>query len=185
MKIIVGLGNPGFKYRNTKHNAGFKVLDVLAKRHRLSIKKKGFNGIYGFGRIKGKEVILFKPLTYMNLSGKAVGALCASHLSDKRDLLIISDDLDLPLGDMRLREKGSSGGHNGLQSIIEEIGSEFARLKLGIRIEGPIEDAASYVLSSFPRAARRDLNNFFDEAAECAETWLEKGTKSAMNYYNK
>ena len=185
MKIIVGLGNPGLRYRNTKHNIGFKVLDLLAKKHRCGIKKKGFNGIYGVGRVAGQEVILFKPLTFMNLSGDAVEAICASRLDDKKDLLVISDDITLSLGSIRLREKGSSGGHNGLQSIIEKMGPDFARLRVGIRTVDTVEDASTYVLSSFPRKVRSALDDVLETAAGCAEAWLDKGMRAAMNHNNK
>ncbi|MGB2630010.1 MAG: aminoacyl-tRNA hydrolase [Candidatus Omnitrophota bacterium] len=185
MKIIVGLGNPGLKYRNTKHNVGFKVVDLLAKKHRCGIRKKGFHGAYGTGRIAGQEVILFKPLTFINLSGEAVEAICASRLEDIKDLLVISDDINLSLGNIRLREKGSSGGHNGLQSIIERVGSNFARLRVGIEAGEIIEDAAAYVLSPFPRRVRSGLGDVLEKSAECAEAWLAKGVRAAMNNYNK
>ena len=180
MKIIVGLGNPGLRYKNTKHNIGFRVLDLLAKKHRLSIKKKAFHGVYGVGRIAGQETILFKPLTYMNLSGGAVNAVCSSRLESKEDLLVISDDIDLPFGHIRFREKGSSGGHNGLQSIIEKIGPEFHRLKVGVRSDERIADTAAYVLSSFKREARSRMNEVLNKAVERIETWLEKGAKGTM-----
>jgi PTH1 family peptidyl-tRNA hydrolase len=185
MKIIVGLGNPGLKYKNTKHNIGFKVLDALAKKHRLRIKKKGFHGIYGIGRIAGREVMLFKPLTYINLSGEAVEAVSASHLRDKKDLLVVNDDLDLPFGCIRLRERGSSGGHKGLTSIIEKIGPDFARLKVGIKINEPPLNAAAYVLSSFPRDVRSGLDDVLQKGARCAEMWLGKGITEAMSRYNR
>ena len=184
MKIVVGLGNPGFRYRNTKHNVGFKVVDLLAKKHRLSVKKKGFNGVYGVGRIAGEEVMLFKPATYMNLSGEAVHAVCSSRLEEKKDLLIVSDDADLTLGRIRIREKGSSGGHNGLQSIIDKTGPDFARLRIGVRTEETVEDLASYVLSPFSRKYRSSLDEILEKAADCTESWLRKGTKEAMNRYN-
>jgi PTH1 family peptidyl-tRNA hydrolase len=185
MKIIVGLGNPGLRYRNTRHNAGFLVLKALAKKHRIGIRKKGFYGAYGIGRIKQQEVMLFEPLTYMNLSGKAVESVCFSRLEDKKDLLIISDDFNLPLGSIRLRDKGSSGGHNGLQSIIEKIGPDFARLRLGVRTGDTIEDMSSYVLSPFSRAERPLLEGMRERAMECVETWLVKGIKETMSRHNR
>ncbi|MGB2599996.1 MAG: aminoacyl-tRNA hydrolase [Candidatus Omnitrophota bacterium] len=184
MKIVVGLGNPGFKYRNTRHNIGFRILDLLAKKYRLGIKKKAFQGIYGVGRVAGREAMLFKPMTYMNLSGEAVHAVCSSHLEDKEDILVVTDDADLPFGSIRFRKQGSSGGHNGLQSIIERMGPDFARLRVGIRSTERVEDMAAYVLSPFPRKIRPELDNILENAADCIETWLEKGAKEAISRYN-
>ncbi|MFH1552297.1 MAG: aminoacyl-tRNA hydrolase [Candidatus Omnitrophota bacterium] len=185
MKIVVGLGNPGLRYRNTRHNVGFLVLKLLAKKYRLGIKKKGFQGVYGLGRIARQEVMLFEPLTYMNLSGGAVGAVCSSKLLDKMDLLVVSDDFNLPLGNVRLRGKGSSGGHNGLQSIIDRIGPDFARLRVGVGPEHEVSDMSAYVLSPFPRREKAVLNEALEQAAECVETWLEAGTEKAMIQYNR
>ena len=185
MKIIIGLGNPGLRYRGTRHNVGFLVLKDLAKKHRISIRRKGFAGIYGVGRARRQEVMLFRPLTYMNLSGEAVKAVCSSKLSDKKDLLVVSDDFNLSLGRIRLRNKGSSGGHNGLQSIIEKIGPDFARLRLGVGTGKAVKDLAPYVLSPFPRAERPALNEMRERAVECIETWLAEGTKKAMDRYNR
>lgn len=184
MKIIVGLGNPGLRYKNTRHNAGFLALKALAKKHGLSIKKRGFNGIYGIGRIIQQEVILFEPLTYMNLSGKAIEAICSSRLEEKEDLLVVSDDFNLSLGQIRLRIKGSSGGHNGLESIIGSIGPEFSRLRIGIG-RGEVEgDMTGFVLSPFPRKERPLLKETIERAVEGIEVWLDKGIKEAMNLFN-
>jgi PTH1 family peptidyl-tRNA hydrolase len=184
MKIIAGLGNPGLRYRNTRHNVGFLVLKELAKRHRFNIRKKAFGGRYGIGRIAGLEVMLFEPVTYMNLSGESVKAACSRHLETMEDLLVISDDVALPLGSVRLRSKGSSGGHNGLQSIIDLMGPDFNRLRVGVGREGEIEDMTAYVLSSFPRRDRKDLEKAIQKAADCAEIWLKEGTTAAMGRYN-
>lgn len=175
MKVVVGLGNPGLRYRKTRHNIGFMALNTLAKKHRLAIKKKGFGGVYGIGRISREEVILFEPLTYMNSSGEALKAVCSSHLADRDDLLVVSDDLDLPFGVLRLKEKGSSGGHNGLQSIIDKMGTDFARLKVGIGTENRLEDAAAYVLASFSRQERASLPEILDATVERIETWIVSG----------
>ena len=185
MKIIVGLGNPGLRYRNTRHNAGFLVVNALAKKYRIGIRKKNFSGVYGIGRIQRQEVMLFEPLTYMNLSGKAVMAVCSSRLTDESDLLVISDDFNLSLGRIRLRDKGSAGGHNGLQSIIANIGPDFARLRLGVGKDDTVEDLSPYVLSPFPRAERPLLNDMREKAVECVETWLAAGIKEAMDRCNK
>lgn len=184
MKIIVGLGNPGFRYRNTRHNAGFLVLKQFAREYGLAIKKKGFGGVYGIGRVEGQEVFLFEPMTYMNLSGGAVKAICSAKLDDRADLLVVTDDLSLPPGSLRLREKGSAGGHNGLRSVISAIGPDFARLRVGIG--SPVEgaDVSGYVLSAFPRRERDTFLETVGKAAECVEMWVSKGVKEAMNRYN-
>ncbi len=180
MKIIVGLGNPGLRYRNTRHNAGFLAIKALSRKYRLAVRKKGFGGEYGTGHIARQEVMLFQPLTYMNLSGGAVKAVCSSRLAEKSDLLVISDDVNLPLGRIRLREKGSSGGHNGLRSVIDMMGPDFARLRIGVGRSGLVEDMSVYVLSPFPRRERAALDEVLGKAVECVETWLAKGTEEAM-----
>ncbi len=184
MKIIVGLGNPGLRYKNTRHNAGFMALAVLSKQYRIPIRKRGFRGKYGIGRVGGKEVVLFEPLTYMNLSGEAVEAICSSKLEKKSDLLVITDDVNLPVGRIRLRQKGSSGGHNGLQSIAGEIGPDFSRLRIGVGREAEIENMSAYVLANFSRSEKAVLNEILPKVAECADVWLKKGIKEAMNRYN-
>jgi len=185
MKIIVGLGNPGLRYRNTRHNAGFLAVDVIAKKNRISLRKKGYKGAYGVGRIRGEEVFLFKPYTYMNLSGEAVKSVFSSMAEEMQDLLVISDDVSLPLGQIRLRERGSSGGHNGLESIIEHIGPDFARLKLGVdSMNNTNQDMAAYVLAPFTRCERSEVVRMLEKASDCTETWLALGMKDAMNGYN-
>ncbi|MBU0570434.1 MAG: aminoacyl-tRNA hydrolase [Candidatus Omnitrophica bacterium] len=183
-KIIVGLGNPGFRYRRTKHNVGFRVLDGFAEKHGMRVRKKGFQGIYGIGRVLGEEVVLFKPMTYMNLSGEPVEAICASRLSGIEELLVVSDDLDFSVGVIRIREKGSSGGHNGLQSIIEKLGYEFNRLRVGIGTSDMPEDKTKYVLSAFSREDKVLLGDAIEKSMECIETWIARGVKEAMNRYN-
>ena len=195
MKIIVGLGNPGLKYGGTRHNTGFMVLKSFAKKHGIGIKKKGFNGVYGIGKVFGQEIMLFEPLTYMNLSGEAVKAVCASKMENLNDLLVVTDDFSLPIGAIRLREKGSSGGHNGLSSIIGHLGSDFTRIRVGIASEGFLsideqissadKDTASYVLSNFSRKEKPDLSAAVEKAIECIEIWLGSGAKEAMNKCNK
>ncbi len=184
MKIIVGLGNPGLKYKNTRHNAGFMVLKVLAKRHHIALRTKGYGGVYGIGRIASHEVMLFEPLTYMNLSGEAVRSVSSAKLKDEQDLLVVGDDVSIPLGTLRLREKGSSGGHNGLKSIIGIIGQDFARLRFGVGSQDVPEDMAAYVLAPFLREEKRSLEETLDKAAECVESWVRHGVKDAMNRFN-
>lgn len=184
MKIIIGLGNPGFRYRNTRHNVGFLLIKALSKKYKISIKNRGFSGLYGVGRINQEEVMLFQPLTYMNLSGQAVKAVVSSKLKEKENLIVVSDDLNLPLGSIRLREKGSAGGHNGLKSIIDKIGQDFTRLRIGISSGMVPEDTSTYVLASFPRKERKELENSLIRAVECIEMWIDEGTKKSMNLYN-
>lgn len=185
MKIIVGLGNPGFRYKKTRHNVGFSVITAISKQYKIRIKKKGFSGNYGIGRINGWEVLLFEPMTYMNLSGQAVNAVCSSKLGDKKDLLIISDDINLPLGTLRLREKGSAGGHNGLKSIIGSIGEDFCRLRIGVAAENmPVEDMVSFVLSRFSRKEFSVINDSIEKTVECVDMWVEQGIKEVMGRYN-
>ena len=184
MKIIVGLGNPGLRYRNTRHNAGFLVIDELAKRHRIRVNKKAYGGLCGTGRINGVEILLFKPLTYMNLSGSAVSAVVSEKLQEKEDLLVVSDDIALTLGNIRLRTKGSSGGQNGLRSIIDRLGEDFARLRIGIGTDKEIMDSSSFVLGPFTRKERPLLAEALENAAGCVETWLTEGVLEAMSRYN-
>jgi PTH1 family peptidyl-tRNA hydrolase len=184
MKILAGLGNPGFRYRNTRHNAGFMVLKELSRRHRIGIRRKGYGGIYGIGRISGEEVMLFEPLTYMNRSGGAVKAALSAGTGGTEDLLVISDDLDLDLGVVRLRSKGSAGGHNGLRSVISLLGRDFNRLRVGIgRGPGPV-DASAFVLGRFTRKERPLLEEAVGRASDCAETWVTRGITEAMNRFN-
>ncbi|MFH1878079.1 MAG: aminoacyl-tRNA hydrolase [Candidatus Omnitrophota bacterium] len=185
MKIIAGLGNPGLKYRNTRHNAGFMALEVLAGKHGIKIKKKGFSGVYGIGNINGFETLLFEPMTYMNLSGDAVKAVCSFKLKDKKDLLVIADDFNLLLGKLRLRKNGSAGGHNGLKSIAEKIGADFSRLRIGVGAGDAEGDMTDYVLGAFPRTDKAVLNETLEKAAECVEVWIREGAGAAMNIYNE
>ncbi len=185
MKVIAGLGNPGSKYSGTRHNAGFKVVDALAEKYGISLKRRGFGGVYGVGKAAGEELVLFKPQTYMNLSGDAVNAVCSRYLDSIEGLLIICDDVVLPLGMVRLRKRGSSGGHNGLRSIIEHFGTEFARLRVGVRGETPVFDMKSYVLSDFLPEEREMAGETFQKAVFCLEKWLSGGIEEAMRGCNK
>ena len=184
MKIIAGLGNPGEKYDGTRHNAGFMVVREIAGKHGISIKKRAYGGVYGFGKILGQELLIFEPHTYMNLSGEAINAICSRHLEKKEDLLVVSDDVVLALGVLRLREKGSSGGHNGLSSIISYLGADFARLRVGVGMEKAVPDMKDYVLSNFRSEEQPILKEVISRAVLCAEEWLVSGAKKAMGIYN-
>jgi PTH1 family peptidyl-tRNA hydrolase len=185
MKIVVGLGNPGEKYRNTKHNIGFMVIDRLSERHGIRVSKAAYTGLYGYGKIGDAEVMLFKPMTYMNLSGQAVSSVNASLKENNEGLLIVADDLNIPIGSLRLRENGTAGGHNGLRSIIEHMGEEFARLRLGIGAEFIPDDKASFVLADFDAEEAQLLEEEIEKAADCVEVWAQKGAKAAMDRFNK
>ena len=184
MKIIAGLGNPGLRYRRTRHNVGFMVVEALANKYKIRISKKGFNGRYGIGRIAGEEVMLFEPMTFMNLSGEAVKSVMISKGEEKSDILVILDDFNIPLGSIRLRPKGSDGGHNGLKSINAHIGIEFSRLRVGIGKEMLSEDTASFVLSPFLKKEGPMLEETIQKSVESVEVWLTSGIIDAMNSYN-
>ncbi|KJJ83734.1 peptidyl-tRNA hydrolase [Candidatus Omnitrophus magneticus] len=185
MKIVIGLGNPGEQYARTKHNMGFDVIDECSLKYGCSVKNKGFSGIYGITRLESEELMLFKPLTYMNLSGEAVQAVFKSKAKEISDILVIVDDLSIPLGTLRLRRQGSSGGHNGLKSIIEKMGNEFARLKIGIGKENMPDEKSGYVLSVFGKEDREKLNDVILKAVECVRVWAISGVDEAMRYANK
>lgn len=185
MKCIVGLGNPGPKYETTRHNLGFIIVDLIADSLGVALERKGFSGLYGETFYQGEKLFLFKPQTYMNLSGKAVREIAAYYKMDDENILVISDDLDLPQGRMKIRAKGSSGGHNGLKSIIEELGSDnFPRLKLGInhpRKEGVID----YVLGHFADDEWEEILPVLKLAAEAALFWADHDVAETMNRYNQ
>ena len=187
MKLIVGLGNPGREYHWTRHNLGFLVLDELAREHRLPLDRRGLKSVYGRGRIARGEVILAKPQTYMNLSGEAVQRLLHFFKIPLQDLIVLHDDLDLPWGKIRIRTGGSSGGHRGIQSIGETLGSEaFIRLKIGIgRPPTPGRDPADYVLDSFSEAEKEELEGILKRGRKAVETILASGPQEAMNRFHK
>ncbi len=188
MKLIIGLGNPGREYSGTRHNVGFAVLGSLAREHGINFDKRCCHSRAGEGRINGQEVALAKPQTYMNLSGDAVSALMRRYKVRLADILVIHDDLDLPLGKIRLRAGGSAGGHNGLKSIIASVGSmEFARIKIGIgrpEVVGERRDVVDHVLSDFDAADRKIAEEAITRAAEAVEMVLEDGLEAAMNRFN-
>ncbi|MBL7068892.1 MAG: aminoacyl-tRNA hydrolase [Candidatus Omnitrophica bacterium] len=183
MKAIIGLGNPGFKYRHTRHNIGFMVLDRVAKSSRIRLKNKSFGSLWGVGKIGKEEVMLAKPLTYMNLSGKAVSEIVRNKGFSLENLLVIMDDKDLPLGKIRVRKNGTSGGHNGLRSIIEGLGTdEFPRLRIGI---GPPKNMLrDYVLTPFGRGERGGLSGAMEISILCVNVWITKGIDAVMNRFN-
>lgn len=188
MKLIVGLGNPGRPYINSRHNIGFSVIGTLAKKYKIALKKeKNILALSGKGRIGGDCVILAMPLTFMNLSGIAVSGLLKRHRVASADLLVVCDDLDLEFARLRLRPFGSSGGHRGLKSVIDSLGTqEFSRLRVGIgRPAGESADEAEYVLSSFGRNQKIQVKELIAEAADCCAAWVNKGIIDTMNTFNK
>ncbi|WP_010649000.1 aminoacyl-tRNA hydrolase [Oceanobacillus massiliensis] len=186
MKLIVGLGNPGRKYRQTRHNIGFMVIEELLHRNQWSLDKAKFNGDYSMEHYEGEKVILLQPQTYMNLSGESIRPLMDYYNLDLDDVLVIYDDLDLPTGKIRLRQKGGHGGHNGVRSTIDHLGTkEFKRIRLGVgRPVGPIP-VVDYVLGAFPKEEQEDVIISIKNAADACESWL-KGTPfiEVMNEYN-
>ncbi len=185
-RLIVGLGNPGRKYELTRHNLGFRVVDHLAVRYRIRLRRTLTPpACRGRGRIKGQDSTLVKPLTYMNNSGTAVSRIIRRGHFALDNCLIISDDFQLPFGQMRFRGEGSSGGHNGLQSVIDHLGTrDFARLRVGI---GPVEDEdiADFVLREFSLTEKKQLEGIIRRAAEGCLAWLHEGMTKAMNQFNQ
>jgi PTH1 family peptidyl-tRNA hydrolase len=187
MYLLVGLGNPGAEYEWTRHNLGFMLIDKLAAEAGASVKRKDCRSLVGSATIENERVRLVKPQTFMNLSGEAVACLAAKDdIEDvSKSLIVISDDLALPFGTIRLRERGSAGGHNGLKSIIGSIGTnEFMRLRIGIQPEHPINDAKAFVLDEFRKTQREEVEKILDKAAEAVHSVLRNGIKKAMSEYN-
>ena len=182
--LIVGLGNPGRKYRGNRHNIGFMAVDRLAQAHGIQGGKVQNKAIVADGRIANEHVILVKPQTWMNASGDAVGPLARYYQIPNENILVIYDDLDLPFGAIRLREKGGAGGHNGMKSIINHLGQDFPRMRLGIgRPPGQMPPHA-YVLQDFRPEELPLLDDILNEAVRAVETWLEDGIQLAMSRHN-
>lgn len=186
MKIFIGLGNPGKQYEKTRHNAGFEVIDYLADKWSISLDQAKHKGIYGIGTVKGEKVLLLKPLTYMNLSGESISAVLQFYKAEISDLVVIYDDLDLPAGKIRLRQKGSAGGHNGIKSTIAHLGTQdFNRIRIGIgRPEGRIP-VVDYVLNRFSAEEWVSLEAAIEKSASACESWLEQSYVQVMNEYNQ
>jgi PTH1 family peptidyl-tRNA hydrolase len=183
--MVVGLGNPGRKHRHNRHNLGFMVLDKLAARHEVKLSRVQSQALVGSGRIESRSVILVKPMTYMNLSGKSVGALSRYYRIPLNKLVITYDEIDLPFGIVRVRESGSSGGHNGMKSIIELLGSDFPRIRIGVGRPTGRMDAAAYVLQNFSKEEKEDVGGIVDRAVDAIDLFLLEGINSAMNRYNR
>ncbi|MCI5512168.1 MAG: aminoacyl-tRNA hydrolase [Oliverpabstia sp.] len=187
MFLIVGLGNPGKQYENTRHNVGFDAIDVLVDEYRIPSSGKQHKAMYGKGVIEGQKVILAKPLTYMNLSGEAVRAMVDYYKIDpETELLVIFDDISLAPGNIRIRKKGSAGGHNGIKSIITHLGTQnFQRIKVGVGEKPKNWDLADYVLGAFSKDDRKLVDEALERTAKAAALIVQGEIDEAMNLYNK
>lgn len=187
MFIIIGLGNPDAKYQETRHNAGFDVIDRLADKYNIAVDTKKHRAYIGKGIIEGQKVVLAKPQTYMNLSGESVRSLVDFYKVDpEEEILVIYDDISLDVGQLRIRKKGSAGGHNGIKNIIAHLGtSVFARIKVGVGEKPKGYDLADYVLGHFSKAEKEMMSEGYDQATEAVAMIVSGETDQAMNHYNK
>lgn len=184
MKLIVGLGNPGKEYAGTRHNCGFMVIDRLASKLNVDVDQNKFKGLYAKVKYHGEDIILLKPQTYMNLSGESVNAVMNFFKIDKEDLLVIYDDLDMPVGKLRLRKSGSAGGHNGIKNIISHVSSQnFKRIRVGID-RHPYIKVVDYVLSKFTKEETAAIKEGIDRACDAVIDCLDHDFDYAMNHYN-
>lgn len=184
MYIIVGLGNPGKKYENTRHNMGFIAVDLLAEKYGIKVEKNKFKALVGEGRIAGRKVLLVKPQTYMNLSGQSVMEVMNFYKEDIENLIVIYDDIDIPTGTIRLRKKGSAGTHNGMRNIVYLLQEDgFPRIRVGIGSESKV-DLIHYVTSGVTKKEKDLLEDALTRAADAAACIVEKGIEKAMNEYN-
>ena len=185
MYIIVGLGNPSKQYEGTRHNAGFMTLDVLADRYNIDISEKKHKALCGKGVIEGNKVVLLKPQTFMNLSGESVRAAADFYKVAPEEIIVIYDDISLGPGQLRVRKKGSAGGHNGMKNIIAHLGTQdFPRIRVGVGEKPAGMDLADYVLGRFSKGERELLEEAFKEGARAAVAILCDGIESAMNQFN-
>lgn len=183
MFLIVGLGNPGKEYEDTRHNIGFKVVDNIAKEYNIEINRQKFKGVYGEGFINGEKVILLKPTTYMNLSGESVREVMNFYNMENDEILIIYDDISLDVGKLRIREKGSAGGHNGIKSIIAHVGNDvFPRIKVGVG--QPNSDLIKHVLGRFTKEEITTLDESIEAATKATAEIIKSDAKTAMNQFN-
>lgn len=183
--VVVGLGNPGKDYTNTRHNVGFNTIDILAKRNNISLNKIKFKSVYGEGFIGRHKVMLVKPQTYMNNSGISVREIAQFYKIAVEDIIVIVDDIDIDFAELRIRQKGSAGSHNGLKSIIYHLQDDkFPRVKIGIGKKHPQQDLADFVLSRFSKEEIPDIDNAIEKAAEAVESMVVDGVETAMNKFN-
>jgi len=182
VKLIVGLGNPGPKYAGTRHNVGFAVIDEAARRESASFETAPADAL--MARVRSRDVLLAKPMTFMNESGQAVGELLRYFKIELADLLVIVDEAQLPLAKLRARARGSAGGHNGLKSIIEHLGTEFARLRVGVGRGNAQRDLADHVLARFDKDEEAEVERMTARAADAAEVFIASGIAATMNQFN-
>jgi PTH1 family peptidyl-tRNA hydrolase len=187
VKLIVGLGNPGIEYQFTPHNLGFLTIDRIANGLGIEIRNRQCRALTARATIAGEPVVLAKPETYMNLSGLSVLELVEEHQVDVvRDLIVIYDELDLPLGTIRIRQRGSSAGHNGMESILNALGTdEFLRIRLGVGPDHKVTDGVQYLLSPFRKAREKAVDELIDLGAQAVEVILKEGAAAAMNRFNR
>ncbi|MCI6121070.1 aminoacyl-tRNA hydrolase [Lachnospiraceae bacterium HCP28S3_F9] len=187
MYIIAGLGNPTLQYEGTRHNVGFDVIDTLADKYNISVDARKSRAFIGKGMIEGQKVILVKPQTYMNLSGESIRGLVDYYKIDvEHELLVIYDDISLDVGQLRIRKKGSAGGHNGIKNIIANLGTQnFPRIKVGVGEKPKKYDLADYVLSHFSKAERELMEEGYQKAVKAVEMLLDGEMEAAMNEYNR
>lgn len=185
MYLIAGLGNPTREYEKTRHNVGFSVIDVLADKYNIDVSDRKHKALCGRGVIEGEKVLLLKPQTFMNLSGESIREAVDYYKIDPEDIIVIYDDISLEPGQLRIRLKGSAGGHNGIKNIIAHLGTqEFPRIKVGVGAKPPKMDLADYVLSRFGAEEQKIMDEAFGEAAEAAVMMMTTGAERAMNHYN-
>lgn len=187
MFIIAGLGNPDRQYEGTRHNVGFDVIDRLADKYNIAVDTKKHRALIGKGVIEGQKVILAKPQTYMNLSGESIASLVDYYkIDEEHELIVIYDDINLGVGQLRIREKGSAGGHNGIKNIIARLGTQvFPRIRVGVGEKPPRYDLADYVLGHFSKAEREQMEEGYDNAADAAAMILSGRIGDAMSEYNR
>jgi PTH1 family peptidyl-tRNA hydrolase len=185
MKIVLGIGNPGSEYRGTRHNVGYMVTDILAQRRGVSEGKSRFQSVVAEIRVGNEKVLLVKPVTYVNRSGFAAAAALSYYDLDLKDFIVVCDDMNLPTGKIRIRREGSSGGHNGLKSIVEAVhGEDFARVRIGIGEPEGRRTGVDHVLGRFQTGEETVIRETLERAADSVETWLCEGIEAAMNEFN-
>jgi PTH1 family peptidyl-tRNA hydrolase len=184
--LIVGLGNPGPEYERTQHNLGFLAIDRIAERNSIRVTRHDSKALTGIGSIAGQDVILAKPQTFMNLSGASVKALAAKHGVEVAKIVIVYDDLDLPWTGVRVRPKGSAGGHHGIESVVASLGTtDFPRVRLGIHPGHPVKNGIQYVLSPLRKAQLQELDELLDHAAGAVESIIAEGVEKSMTKHNR
>ena len=186
MYLIAGLGTPTREYEKTRHNVGFEAIDILADKAGTTVTEKKHKALYGKGYIGGQKVILAKPQTYMNLSGESIREIADFYKIEPENIIILCDDINLSEGQLRIRLKGSAGGHNGLKNIISHLGTqEFPRIRIGVGEKPRGMDLADYVLGRFPKEQQAVMEEAYRDAADAACMMIEEGADAAMNHYNR